>query len=89
MLRIRITKQYKKDYKKAKKQNRNLAELKSVINLIVNQKAIPKNYNDHPLSGMLKGLRDCHIEPDFILLYKVKEDELILVRVGSHSELFK
>ncbi|MBU0561735.1 MAG: type II toxin-antitoxin system YafQ family toxin [Bacteroidetes bacterium] len=63
--------------------------MKLVISKIVKREILPQHYNDHALSGKLRDQRDCHVEPDFILLYKIKDDELILIRLGSHSELFK
>lgn len=89
MLKIKITSQYKKDHKKAQKQGKNLDELKLVISKIAKKGTLPQHYKDHALSGKLRDQRDCHIESDFILLYKIKDDELLLVRLGSHSELFK
>lgn len=89
MLKIKITKQYRKDHKKARSQQRNLNRLKEVIRKIANQEALPENLNDHHLSGKLKDQRDCHIEPDFILIYEIDDDTLILVRLGTHSELFR
>jgi mRNA interferase YafQ len=88
-LTIKVTSQYKKDFKKAQKQKRNFSELKFILNKIVNRESIPPKYEDHALSGILKGKSDCHIEPDFILIYEIKEDDLILIRLGTHSELFR
>lgn len=89
MLKIRITKQYKKDHKKALAQEKNLEGLKFIISTLSTQKVLPRQYKDHPLSGKLNGYRDCHIEADFILLYKIGKGELNLVRLGTHSEIFK
>jgi len=88
MLPIKRTTQFKKDFKKAIKQNKDIDHLKSVIIKLSNQEKLDRRYYDHPLSGKLKNFRDCHIEPDWVLIYQVTDDELILVRVGSHSELF-
>jgi len=88
MLKLKITKQYKKDYKKAFKQGKDLEELKTVISTLSNNKILSREYNDHALSGDMKHLRDCHIEPDFILLYKTNHVTLYLVRLGTHAELF-
>jgi mRNA interferase YafQ len=88
-LNIYFTTQFKKDYKRLKKQRKNLDQLKVVIaKLAAGEKLEPK-YRDHDLSGNWKGHRDCHIEPDWILIYRSEADELFLERTGSHSELFK
>ncbi len=89
MLPIKRTTQFKKDFKKALKQNKDIELLKSVIVKLSNQKKLDKKYSDHQLSGKLKQYRDCHIEPDWVLIYKATDKEISLVRIGSHSELFK
>jgi mRNA interferase YafQ len=60
-----------------------------VIDLLLNESPLPETYNDHPLRGQYADSRDCHIEPDWILIYKVNGNELILHRTGSHADLFK
>lgn len=87
MLKIKITKQYKKDHKKYCRKD--LTELKAVIGMLSRGQILPTGYNDHPLHGKIKNIRDCHIEPDFILMYQKSGNELILIRLGNHSELFK
>ncbi|MBO4576153.1 MAG: type II toxin-antitoxin system YafQ family toxin [Neisseriaceae bacterium] len=63
-------------------------EFKFIINQLLNDKPLEKKYEDHPLSGRLAKYRDCHLKPDLVLLYqKTKDNQLILVRIGSHSEL--
>ena len=88
-MNLNYTTQFKKDYKRLKKQNKDLSKLRVVIEkLIVGQKLDPQ-YKDHQLSGNWKGHRDCHIESDWILIYRITADELYLERTGSHSDLFK
>lgn len=88
-MRIYYTSQFKKDYKRVKKQNKDLHKLRIVIEkLVAKEKLYPKD-KDHALAGNWKGFRDCHLEPNWILIYKVTEEMLILERTGSHSELFK
>jgi mRNA interferase YafQ len=89
MLLIKKTTQFKKDFKKALKQNKDIELLKSVIVQLSNREKLEAKYSDHQLSGNLKQYRDCHIEPDWVLIYKATDKELSLVRIGSHSELFK
>lgn len=83
------TSQFKKDVEKAKKQNRNLKNLQYVIELLLTSTPLPIKFRDHKLVGNYKGRRECHIEPDFLLIYLIKDDELYLERLGTHSELFK
>lgn len=86
---IHYTTQFKKDYKRIKKQNKDLDKLKSVIEKLVIGEPLEPKYKDHQLSGEWKSYRDCHIEPDWILIYKRTSNLLLLERTGSHSELFK
>ena len=65
------------------------SKIKDVIEKLLKQEPLDAEYNDHKLSGKLKDFRDCHIEPDWILLYKVSGHKLILARTGTHSDLFK
>jgi len=88
-LTIYYTTQFKKDYKRIKKQNKDLDKLKTVIELLSSSNALDEKYSDHQLSGKWKGHRDCHIEPDWILIYRLTSDSLYLERTGSHSDLFK
>lgn len=81
--------QFKKDYKRAKKQNRDIDKLRTVIELLTQRKPLPAKYRDHKLTGYSKEHRDCHIEPDWLLIYRIDGDDLILERTGSHSELFR
>lgn len=83
--------QFKKDIKKAIKQRKNLNTLEEVVTVLRNRKRLPEKYRDHLLGGDWNGYRECHLEPDWLLIYKVAEKELLLylMRVGSHSELFK
>ena len=88
-MNIYYSSQFKKDFKRVKKQNKNLDKLKTVIDLLFNGMALNQSYRDHQLAGNWKGHRDCHIEPDWILIYRVDSDSLYLERTGSHSDLFK
>ena len=79
---------FKKDVKRLQKRGKDMEKLKSVIDkLLENQKLEPR-YKDHALTGNWNGYRDCHIEPDWLLIYKISENHLYLVRSGSHSDLF-
>ena len=92
MLKIEFTGQFKKDYKLAVKRGCDPKELEAVITLLVNEQPLPEKYRDHALTNSrnYKDMRECHIEPDFLLIYQICEKKIVLylVRVGSHSDLF-
>ena len=71
-----------------RKRGKDLKKIKAVIDLLVTEEALPPKNRDHNLGGNWIGRRDCHIEPDWILIYKLTEDELLLERTGTHSDLF-
>lgn len=87
---IRITNSCKRDIKKAEKQGKNINLLFEVVDLLSEGKTLEPKFKDHKLVGQYEGKRECHIEPDFLLIYEIKLSEIVLylVRVGSHSELF-
>jgi mRNA interferase YafQ len=80
--------QFKKDFKRILKQGKRLDELKAILKLLVAGKEIPEKYKDHQLTGNWKEFRELHIQPDWLLVYKIENDVLTLIRTGSHSELF-
>ena len=80
--------QFKRDVKLAERRGKDLAKLRELILLLVEGDPVPPRYKDHSLSGNWKHHRDCHIEPDWLLLYKIDGDDLHLVRTGTHSDLF-
>jgi mRNA interferase YafQ len=82
------TKQFKKDVKRMRKRGKDLEKIKPVIDQLVAGEPLPAKHRDHKLGGNWIGRRDCHIEPDWILIYKLTEDELLLERTGTHSDLF-
>jgi len=88
VLEIVQSSRFKRDIKKARKQGKPLAELHTVIKIIVQQKPLPIKFQDHNLGGDYANFRECHIRPDWLLIYKITERELQLARIGSHSELF-
>lgn len=85
------TTQFKKDYKNAIKRNLNIDLLDDLIRRLANCESLDAKYRDHSLSGNWQSFRECHITPDWLLIYKIENDKLILTlsRTGSHSELFK
>lgn len=83
------TSQFKKDLKRLKKRGKNLGKLKEVVEILSNGQTLEDRHRDHALSGNWIGSRDCHIEPDWILIYRVDGEHLFLERSGSHSDLFR
>lgn len=90
MLTIKYQAAFKKDYKRIVKRGYDMRLLEKVIELLANQKPLPEKNLDHQLSGDYAGCRECHITPDWLLIYEVADEELILylTRTGSHSDLF-
>ena len=88
MLKTKQTNQFKKDIKLAKKRNKKIEKLKRVMNLIVSQKELPSKYENHKLSGIYKGCHECHIEPDWLLIYRISDNVVTFISTGSHSDLF-
>lgn len=90
MLDIIVSNRFKKDLKLAEKRGYRLDLLSSVVNTLAMGEALDEKYRDHPLVGSYSGMRECHITPDWLLVYQVRENELILflARTGTHSDLF-
>lgn len=94
MLRPEFSGQFKRDYKLALKRGCDPKKLEEVVSILCREEPLPQSYRDHALtitnSRNYKGMRECHIEPDWLLIYKVVRDTLILklIRTGSHSDLF-
>lgn len=88
---VKLTKAFKKDLKKAEKQGKNLDLLWGIVDKLANAEPLEEKHRDHQLVGDKKNLRECHIEPDWLLIYAIYDDVLVLAlnRLGSHSELFK
>ena len=87
---IKFTTQFKRDLKLAKKQNKNIDKLFEIIEILADGNQLPAKYRDHELTNNYKDTRECHIEPDWLLIYEIREEILVLMlnSVGSHSELF-
>ncbi|MDF1759202.1 MAG: type II toxin-antitoxin system YafQ family toxin [Coxiellaceae bacterium] len=89
MLKPVYTKSFEKDIKRVKRRNKNMDKLKLVIKLLLHQENLPPRCHDHSLSGNYALHRECHIEPDWLLIYQIAQDSLRLERTGSHADLFK
>ena len=87
-MEIRQTSQFKKDVKRSKKRNKDFSKFKVVIDYLVQKIELPEEYQDHPLIGNYLGSRECHLEPDWLLIYRIEDEVLILIRLGTHSDLF-
>lgn len=87
---IKYTTQFKKDFKLAKRRGLNLSLLKNIITKLANGEPLDIKYRDHALSGKWSGHRECHLQPDWLLVYHIEDDILVLTlsRTGSHSDLF-
>ena len=88
-MNLHYTTQFKKDYKRIRRQKKDLEKLRAVIEKLVAGESLDPKYRDHQLFGKWNGHRDCHLEPDWILVYRITANDLYLERTGSHAELFK
>ena len=88
MRSIRRDTQFKRDVKRLKKRRNDVEKLKNIIHRLVNAEKLPSANKDHQLKGTLKDFRECHIEPDWLLIYRIEGSELCLARTGSHADLF-
>lgn len=87
-LQLSTTKQFEKDVVRTKKRNKDMSKFKYVLNQLVSQKNLPIKYKNHKLIGNFKDRWECHIEPDWLLIYYMDKEHLRLERMGSHSDLF-
>lgn len=81
--------QFRRDVRRAGKRGKDLTKLRVLLASLIQQEPFSDHYLDHPLRGTWKGYREAHIEPDWLLIYRVGGDELYLIRTGSHADLFK
>ena len=88
---IKYTKHFKKDLKLAQKQQKDLTKLLEVVEVLAEGGTLDPSYRDHELTGRFRGTRECHIEPDWLLVYEIRKKTLVLMlyRLGSHAKLFK
>lgn len=88
MRKIVTTRQFEKDLKRCLKRGNDARRLKAVVEALQADQPLPDKHVPHPLKGKWKPKWECHIEPDWLLVYEVAEDEVLLVRTGTHSDLF-
>ena len=89
MRSIRRDTQFKRDVKRLKKRRNEFVKFKAIIQLLIAGEKLPPETRDHRLKGALKDCRECHIEPDWLLIYRIEGSELCLIRTGSHTDLFE
>ena len=89
MFDVIYTTQFKKDLKLAKKRGKDLRKLKYIITKVTNDERLDSKYKEHKLIGKYKNRWECHIEPDWLLIYQVTSKEVVFERTGSHSDLFQ
>lgn len=88
-LKLSYRKKFVKELEKQRKRGKDIKKLREVIEILANEKPLPPRYKNHKLVGNFKDRWECHIEPDWLLIYKLADHELTLERTGSHSDLFK
>lgn len=90
MYKLRPTTKFQKDLKRVQKRGYDLSLLTEVLKKLANGEILPEKNRDHPLTGNYAGCRECHVSPDWLLIYEIRHDELILylTRTGTHSDLF-
>jgi mRNA interferase YafQ len=91
MLIPQETTRFRRDLRRMRRRGKDVQKLQAVVRLLVQEQPLAERHHDHPLAGDWSGYRDCHIEPDWLLLYKIDRDEetLTLVRTGTHADLFE
>lgn len=89
MLKVDYYNKFKKDYKQIKKRGYKIEKLEKVFKLLINEEPLPQKYSNHILTGNFAGFYECHIEPDWLLIYAIEDGLLKLTRTGTHSDLFK
>lgn len=91
MLKIVLSNAFKREFKRALKRGHDQKQLQAVITLLANNQPLPAKYRDHALTGSYHGARECHIKPDWLLIYQINKNTLtlFLIRTGSHSDLFQ
>ncbi len=89
MLQPEYSGQFKRDLKRAKKRGLEMEKIKTPIQLLIDEKPLPILYRDHQLTSNWKGCRDLHIEPDWLLIYRITRDIVRFERTGSHADLFR
>ena len=85
---LRRTSQFKRDAKRSARRGKDIAKLRTVVEALAAGRALDARLRDHALAGGYRGSRECHIEPDWLLIYEATDDEVVLIRTGTHADLF-
>lgn len=88
MLQPVYTKCFERDLKRCKRRGKDLEKLKYIMRQLITENSLDERCYDHPLVGNYKGRRECHIEPDWLLIYKLDQGQIIFERTGTHADLF-
>lgn len=88
MLNLQTQKQFEKDLIKAKKRGKDMAKINNIVMQLINSSPLPSKNREHKLQGNFKDFWECHIEPDWLLIYKKTATDIVLIRTGTHSDLF-
>ena len=90
MLELKTTSKFRREYKAMKKRGLDMSELEAVIDTLLAEKPLDRKYHDHDLHGQYEGYRECHVQPDWLLIYIIDKGQAVLVaaRTGTHSDLF-
>jgi mRNA interferase YafQ len=83
------TTQFERDLRLQERRGKDLVKLKEVLAALINEEVLAERYRDHPLRGNFKNRRECHLEPDWLLIYKLVGEEIVFERTGKHSDLFE
>ena len=83
------TTQFERDLRLLQRRGKDIEKLKQVLTALINEEPLAEGYRDHPLKGNFKNRRECHLEADWLLIYKLNDDEIIFERTGAHSDLFE
>jgi mRNA interferase YafQ len=83
------TTQFERDLRLLQRRGKDIEKLKQVLAVLINEEPLAERYRDHPLKGNYRNRRECHLEPDWLLIYKLYNDEIIFERTGTHSDLFE
>lgn len=87
MLAARRSGAFRRDIRKAEKRGKDMKKLRALLALLIDEEPLPERYKDHALKGGWSGFRDAHVEPDWLLIYRIQGDELQLARTGTHADL--
>jgi mRNA interferase YafQ len=88
MLRVVLTKQFVKDYRRQVRRGNHIEKLDSIMSMLIEERQLPSKFRDHKLVGNFVGCRECHVEPDWLLVYSILEGYLYFERTGTHADIF-